>query len=136
MDKQAQMEIRRQTGSRTLPEPKGKSLGPEYSMSFACFTCRTSNMRYFDAPPNLYPSNSECPVCKSVTFNLGRHFKAPKKSDTAQWKKVEFLVDHGFVFQKIRLDSNSYESVPYPETLSEAKDFVIKYREWAINSAI
>jgi hypothetical protein len=136
MDKQARMEIRRQTGTRELPEPKSKYFGPEYSMSFVCLTCRTSNMRHFDMPPNQYPKNSECPVCKSVTFNLGRHFKAPKKSDTSQWKKIQLLVDHGFLFQKIRLDPNDYESVPYPETLSEAKDFVIKYREWAINSAI
>jgi hypothetical protein len=67
-------------------------------------------------------------------FNVGRHFKAPKKSDNAQWKKVGFLIAHGFLFQKIRPNPNSYESVPYPDTLEEAKEFVVKYKDWALTN--
>ena len=67
--------------------------------------------------------------------DLGRHFKAPKKSDTEQWKKVAFLIDHGFFFQKIRPDSNGNESVPYPKTLDEAKEFVVKYNKWSAKNA-
>ena len=132
MDKQARMQIRRDTGTRALPQPIQKVNGPEYSMSFVCFECKTSNMRYFDTAPCDYPRTSSCPVCSGTTINLGRNFKPPKKSDSAQWKKIKFLVENGFVFQKIRVNPNSYESVPYPETLSEAKNFVIKYRKWAI----
>ncbi|MBU2870537.1 hypothetical protein [Colwellia sp. E2M01] len=131
MDKQTRMELRRKAGYRDLPEPVVKVQGPEYSMSFACFNCKTSNMRHFNVPPCDYPKTMECPICKSTTVNLGRHFKPPKKSDVAQWKKVKFLAEHGFVFQKIRTDSNSYDSVPYPDTLSEAKEFVVKYKKWA-----
>lgn len=136
MDKQSRMQLRRKVGLRDLPKPSVKYQGPEYSMSFVCFKCKTSNMRHFNLPPFDYPKTMECPVCKDTTVNLGRHFKAPKKSDLAQWKKVEFLVKHGFVFQKIRLDPNSFDSVPYPETLAAAKEFVVKYKKWAWEIAL
>lgn len=132
MDKQQKMQLRRDAGYRDLPEKATKNVGPEYAMSFACFTCRTANKRHFESAPCDYPDTMMCPICKEATFNLGRHFKAPKKSDLSQWKKVEFLVEHGFVFQKIRLNGNTFESVPYPKTLSEAKEFVIKYEQYAI----
>ncbi|WP_278404698.1 hypothetical protein [Pseudoalteromonas ruthenica] len=49
-------------------------------------------------------------------------------------EKVKFLIEHGFLFQKIRNNKNSYESVPYPETLAQAKEFVVKYGEYAVRS--
>ncbi len=57
-----------------------------------------------------------------------RHFKAPKRMDTQQWKKVKFLFDNGFRFQKIRIINGSHVigTVPYPKTLLEAKGFVAK----------
>jgi ribosomal protein L44E len=131
MDKQSRMELRRKAGYRDLPKPVIKVQGADYAMSFACFICKTSNMRHFDALPRDYPKTMECPVCKSTAVNLGRQFKAPKKSDAAQWKKVKFLVEHGFVFQKIRIDPECCDSIPYPDTLGEAKDFVLKYKKWA-----
>ena len=116
--------------------PKVKVSGPDYSMSYACLSCKTAHKRHVDGNPSEYPLKMECPICKATTFNLGRHFKAPKKSDNAQWRKVAFLIEHGFLFQKIRPDPNSYESVPYPKTLEEAKEFVIKYQKWAIANAL
>jgi hypothetical protein len=136
MDKQARMEIRRANGTRAIPMQVPKIDGPEYAMSFVCFECKTSTMRYYNVSPAEYPKSSDCPVCGNVTINLGRNFKPPKKSDSAQWKKVKFLVDNGFVFQKIRVERNSMHSIPYPETLSEAKEFVVKYRKWAVKHAI
>ncbi|TRY28770.1 hypothetical protein FM019_20480 [Aliiglaciecola sp. M165] len=105
-------------------------------MAFACLHCRTSNMRHFDLAPSEYPLSGECPVCKNKTFNLGRDFKPPKKSNEAQWKKIEFLIEHGFQFQKVRLVPTEMESVAYPKTLTEAKEFVVKYKKWAIKSGI
>lgn len=136
MDKQRRMEIRRENGTRAIPTKVDKIRGPDYSMAFVCFTCKTSNMRHYDVLPCDYPRTSKCPVCENDTINLGRNFKPPKKTDSSQWAKVKYLVDHGFVFQKVRLERNSYESVPYPKTLSEAKEFVIKYRKWAVKRAI
>lgn len=69
-----------------------------------------------------------CPICKGGAFNFGRHFKPPKKSDNAQWKKIEYLVEHGFVLQTIyeqREDFGCYK-VSYPKSLAEAKYFVVK----------
>ena len=132
MDKQSRMELRRKAGCRDLPKPQMQYQGPAYSMSFACCECRTSNMRQFNLAPCDYPKTIECPICKGVAVNLGRHFKPPKKSDFGQWKKVKFLSVHGFLFQKNRPSINSYESIPYPETLAQAKEFVVKYRLFAL----
>jgi hypothetical protein len=58
-------------------------------------------------------------------------FAAPKTSDIAQWKKVRFLVEHGFFFQSVyelREDGGKYK-VSYPRTIEEAKEFVGKYQE-------
>lgn len=126
------MEIRRKNGTRAIPAKVVEHRGPEYSMAFVCFTCKTSNMRHYDASPSSYPKFAKCPICGNDSINLGRNFKPPKKTDLDQWKKVKYLVDHGFRFQKIRIERNSYESIPYPETLAEAKEFVIKYKKWAV----
>jgi len=91
-------------------------------------------MRQFDFAPYDYPNTIECPICKGIAVNLGRHLKPPNKSDLAQWKKIRFLIEHGFVFQKIRTTKNSYEIVPYPETLAQAAEFVIQYRQYAVQS--
>jgi len=79
------------------------------------------------------PEELPCPDCGEAAVNLGRHFKAPKKSDARQWAKVQFLVDHGFRFQKIRTGSGHHDTVPYPETLEEARDFVVRYQEHALS---
>jgi ribosomal protein L44E len=138
MDKQSRMELRRKNGYRDLPKPVEKYIGPEYAMSFVCFTCKTSNMRHFSVEPCRYPKTMECPVCKGLAVNLGRHFKPPKKSETAQWQKVKYLVDHGFVFQSIyeQRDDSGYYKISYPRSLAEAKEFVVKYKDKAVKIAL
>ena len=117
-------------------KPTVKVSGSQYSVSYACLSCKTAHKRHIAGAPSDYPLKMECPICKGTTFNLGRHFKAPKRSDDAQWKKVAFLIEHGFLFQKIRPIPNSYDSVPYPKTLAEAKEFVVKYEKWAITNIV
>lgn len=137
-DKQHKMALRRDAGYRRPREVKEKIRGPEYAMSFACFECKTAHKRHFDSSPCDYPRSMACPVRNSKMVNLGRHFKAPKKSDEAQWKKVKFLVDHGFVFQHIyelREDGGHYK-VEYPKTLSEAHEFIVKYEEQAWHESL
>src|SRR5690606_41454023 len=82
------------------------------------------------------PRKLQRPLCKGIMFNVARHLKAPQKTDSAQWKRVQFLIEHGFLFQKIRPEPNSYEAVPYPGTLEDAKEFVVKYKSWAITDAL
>ena len=76
------------------------------------------------------------PVASSFSHNFGRHFKAPKKTDIKQWKKVKFLFDHGFFFQKIYDQSRNGLNIPYPKTLEEAQEFVVKYKKYAIQRNI
>ncbi len=102
-----------------------------YNIAFACLTCRKSFKREVNLA-NECPTALQCPECGGLAHNFGRHFKAPKKNDLKQWQKVEFLFEHGFRFQKIRREGNTAETVPYPETLQAAKEFVIQYQRYAI----
>lgn len=90
-----------------------------YLFPHVCFQCRKSFKKPAAEQPRL------CPQCAGETVMLSRKFSAPKASDLEQWKKVEFLVAHGFVFQSIR-EPNGL-SVSYPSTLADAKAFVAKY---------
>ena len=103
-----------------------------YNMSFVCLVCYKSFKRECGRLPSDYPNALPCPDCGGPAHNFGRHFKAPKKTDRKQWRKVRFLFEHGFRFQKIRLTRDAVESVPYPDTLEEAREFVEKYKDQAI----
>lgn len=104
-----------------------------YNMSFACLECCKSFKREFNAAKGV-PDELPCPECGGPSYNFGRHFKAPKKTDKRQWQKIRFLFEHGFRFQKIRDGSGHHDTVPYPETLEEAREFVVKYKRFAIGN--
>lgn len=101
-----------------------------YNMAFACMECCKSFKREFNLAKEC-PLELKCNECGGIAYNFGRHFKAPKKTDRKQWRKIKFLFEHGFRFQKIRTNLPSTESVPYPSSLEEAKEFVVKYKEFA-----
>jgi len=103
-----------------------------YNMAFACLDCCKSFKREFNLVKE-YPSELTCSDCGGAAYNFGRHFKAPKRSDKKQWEKIIFLFEHGFRFQKIRIDNTEHDSVPYPNNMREAKEFVIKYKKYALN---
>ncbi len=67
---------------------------------------------------------------------LGRKFSPPKQSDAEQWKKVEYLIKHGFVFQSVyRLTKdNKKVAVPYPQALADAPAFVKEFASQAIST--
>lgn len=102
-----------------------------YNMAFACLGCRKSFKREFDLAAGC-PDQLVCPECGGAAYNFGRHFKAPRKNDLKQWEKVAYLFEHGFRFQKIRPTRDSLESVPYPDTLAAAKEFVETYKAYAL----
>jgi DNA-directed RNA polymerase subunit RPC12/RpoP len=106
----------------------------QYAMSYVCLDCCKSFMRKLPKPirePEVMP----CPDCGNNSYNFGRHFKPPKKSDKKQWQKIRYLFDYGFRFQKIRNNPNdAYDTVPYPENLAQAREFVVKYGKFSINS--
>jgi len=131
-DRDEKKALRWDSGNRKPTPKKAATHGPDYAMSYACLDCKTAHKRHIDGAPSDYPSIIPCPICKSDMYCLGRNFKAPKKSDSSQWAKVQFLISHGFLFQKIRPDGINGDSIPYPKTLDEAREFVIKYADFAI----
>ena len=47
---------------------------------------------------------------------------------------AEKALDQRFLrFQKIRIGSEHHDTVPYPDTLEEAKEFVVKYKHFALS---
>ena len=109
------------------------SMSTPYDMAFACLECQRSFKRQFDLL-EACPESLKCPRCGGEALNFGRHFKAPRKTAKRQWDKIRFLVKHGFRFQKIRLASGRQDSVAYPETLEEAREFIVKFKDYAIKS--
>jgi hypothetical protein len=60
--------------------------------------------------------------------------RTPRKSDDRQWKKVEFLFEHGFYFQKVyrELSPGTHVRVRYPRDLAKARSFVVDFESQAI----
>jgi DNA-directed RNA polymerase subunit RPC12/RpoP len=104
-----------------------------YNTSFVCLSCQKSFKRQSNAAKSV-SDILPCPECGGPSYNFGRHFKAPKRTDKQQWQKIKFLFEHGFRFQKIRKGSGHHNTIAYPETLAEAKEFVVKYKDYAIKN--
>jgi hypothetical protein len=79
--------------------------GP-YKDRYACFTCRKAFKRRKadDLPARTRPTGLvaepvvRCPDCGGPMHDMGMDFKAPKKADVRQWRKVEALFAHGVTF--------------------------------------
>ena len=97
-----------------------RSLAP-----FVCIRCRTSFRRPFEGV-----DYRPCPSCGQDATRVDVRFRAPRKADDKQWKKVEFLLQHGFYFQKVyrRIATGAYLRVPYPRNLAEARRFVVEFK--------
>lgn len=78
-----------------------------------------------------------CPECGGALIEVSRKFSAPKSTDKPQWEKVRFLVEKGFIFQPVyeRREDNGNHKVPYPKTLKEAHEFVVKFKDQAAKNA-
>jgi DNA-directed RNA polymerase subunit RPC12/RpoP len=110
------------TGTRVLRSKEARQPGPPYLFPYVCFACRKSFKRTIDVnAPGL--QDKVCPECGGKAVGLSRKFKAPARTDIAQWKKVEYLVRHGFRFFSLE----GVDAVAYPKTLAEARTFVRRY---------
>lgn len=115
--KSERMELRRAIGNREVPGTRLPRYhrGPDYLIAHACFGCRKSwKIERREGPHPV------CPQCGNAVHEMGRAFKAPKKSDDEQWKKVEALWRAGFRFWSIW----STDVEPLPDRLSDVEDFV------------
>jgi DNA-directed RNA polymerase subunit RPC12/RpoP len=95
-----------------------------YLLPFVCFACRKS----FRKPRTVEPRR--CPQCAGPMTMLGRKFAPPKAAQIAQWKKVQYLAEHGFLFHSlwVPIERGVKLLVKYPKTLAEAKRFVVQYQ--------
>ena len=109
------MELRRLIGNRKPREPyvHPYDRSPDYLVAYACFDCRKS---WKIEPREDF--QAVCPQCRGVLHEMGRNFKAPKKRDDEQWKKVLALWSGGVRFW----GQNVAE--PPPERLSEVDDYL------------
>ncbi|WP_455272822.1 hypothetical protein [Rhizobium herbae] len=102
--------------STLLPAQKFDAPWPRYMHPYACFECRKSFKRLGVTEPVL-----PCPHCGGPSVGLTRKFKPPKQSDVKQWRKVEALVRHGFLFWDL--------GEPYPSDLTGVDGFAAKHAE-------
>jgi DNA-directed RNA polymerase subunit RPC12/RpoP len=123
-EKQRRMEIRRDIGNRkvgvshTLPHSSHAYLG-----AHACFNCRKSFKL-------SYEEEHICSNCGNKIYLMGRSFKAPKRRDLEQWKKVQKLYALGFRFHRYGGDYP-----PLPEQLREVDRFVQQYPDHELRVA-
>ena len=71
---------------------------------YACFECRKVFRKevradWSSGKPVRKESPETCPDCGGPMHNMGRHFKAPRRKDVAQWREVERLFRAGLFFQ-------------------------------------
>jgi hypothetical protein len=114
-------------GVVTMAEMTNPNRG--YLFSFACFDCRRSFKRRYEHGVYERP----CPVCGGSAKRLDRKFQPPSRNDVKQWEKVEYLYEHGFRFHSVH-DAEG-QPVPYPKTLTEAEEFVVRFKDQAIRVA-
>ncbi|WP_426490852.1 hypothetical protein [Hymenobacter sp. 102] len=98
-----------------------------------CLNCRKA----FNMPFGV-TGEMTCRECGQQMIRLPHRFRPPKKTETAKWETVKFLVEHGFSYQHIyHVDENPVRNdkvenyVQYPENMREAQEFVIMYRAQA-----
>jgi hypothetical protein len=87
------MEHRRLNGTRAVRKaarPSKTSETASYLIAHACFDCRVSTKRV----PHTVGSR-RCPSCGGYSYEMGRSFRAPRRSDQEQWNKVRLLFAYG-----------------------------------------
>src|SRR5215210_4442370 len=90
---------------------------------YVCLEC----CRSFKRPGGLF-RNHPCPLCGKPALVLHPNFKPPRASNSKQWDKVRYLVEHGFRFKPI-WDPEAEKAVPYPKTLREAIAWVARWKD-------
>lgn len=93
--------------------------GP-YREPYACFKCRKSFHVAMERDRTkrgcvVFP----CPECKEPMHSMGLDFKAPRKHDVQQWRKVKMLYDNGFTYHTC-----GYGAGHRPKRLSEVTAFL------------
>jgi len=120
MDKQGRKDWRSVFAPRTPIKFLSYGRGPEYRVAHACFACRKS-FKIAPRPAAAPAREPACPGCGKALSWMGRTFKAPRRSDVEQWRKVEALWNAGFRFHSYRSHPGAE---PLPDRLREVEDFI------------
>lgn len=96
------------------------SFSEPYRQPYACFHCWKS----FHATMEWDRTKRRCveflcPECKQPMHSMGLDFKAPRKHDVQQWRKVKMLCDNGFTYNSCGCGSGCR-----PKRLSEMDAFL------------
>lgn len=91
-----------------------------------CFNCQKA----FNKSIYLNAFSLICPECGGEMVKLSHRFRPPKKEDNKKWEVIKFLIENGFTFQHIHTETGV--NVRYPETITEAQEFIIKFKGQAI----
>ncbi len=106
--------------------------GP-YRQPYACFDCRKCfhvAMNWERTP--LQAVTHSCPECGQPMHSMGLDFKAPRRHDIRQWRKVQTLYTHGFTYASCGCGAG-YR----PKRLSELPTFLLeKVRQQEQNNNI
>jgi hypothetical protein len=82
---------------------------------WGCPPCRYTDKRTWRGyRPEDTPA---CPRCDAPMLDLGRDFKAPRRADRRQWRKVEVLAGAGITFDSCGCSGPG----PRPRTLADAR---------------
>ncbi|MDB4925632.1 hypothetical protein [Mucilaginibacter sp.] len=93
-----------------------------------CLNCRKA----FNIDTYNLPITEKCPECNGDFILYPHLFQPPRKNDLNAWKVVRFLYNNGFIYYHIRNETNT-GTVRYPHTIIEAKEFIEKYKDQAID---
>lgn len=100
------------------------SQSPPYLHPFVCFRCRRAFRR-----AGTDRNEAPCAACGNRAILVNRKFKPPRRSDVAQWAKVEALVKLGFRFDTIYDADGSI--IRYPSSEKAIPAFVNKVAQVA-----
>ena len=64
--------------------------------------------------------NPKCPDCNTPLHNMGRYFRAPRRRNADQWRKVEMLYRAGIRFA----GTQSTRRGCFPKSIAAAKEFI------------
>lgn len=97
-----------------------------------CLNCRKAFNQNADF---TVKSGLICPECGQKIFEINHKFRPPKKSNLKAWEVSKYLIENGFLYQRIYqkiIGVDNLKSVSYPTSIDEAKQFVKKYKDQAI----
>jgi len=127
-EKARRAELRKAAGLKRYSElfaerqQREEKLGPQglrrsaILVSFACFACRKSFKK-----PFVLDRQYKCPQCAQEMADMGRAFKAPRKTETRQWEKVKRLWSAGYRFQP----NTRRQDVPaFPNKLRDLENWI------------